>query len=182
MMFIVVSGWFPAWRCVRWLYTIVLAAMPLGCATPAEFVRPAASASPPWGLFKVVNHHCENPLDEPDNCPLIEYVELTRSTLPSLAQHPTVLIFWLGPQPGLPDYTYEVWPLTGKYIGHDEYVLHDEGSVRDWLVLRGSDVREYDLESFKTEQRREIRLKSQLSLQRAMRTPEINRLLRLEPE
>jgi hypothetical protein len=121
-------------------------------------------------------------LDEPDNCPLIEYVELTQAKLPSLAQHPAVLIFWLGPQPGLPAYTYEVWPLDGKFASHDKYVLHDEGAVRDWLVLRRGETQEYDLESFKNERRQKIRLRSRLSLQRTARTPEVDSLLRLDPE
>ena len=162
---------------------MALATTVLGCAKPvAELVRPDTSQAPAWGLFKVVDRHCENAFDEPDNCPLIEYVELTQSTLPSLAQHPAVQIFWLGPQPGLPRYTYEVWPLSGKYTSHDEYLLHDEGTVRDWLVLRDGEVNEYELESYKTEQRREIRLKSQLSLQRVARTPELDQLLQLDPE
>jgi hypothetical protein len=182
MMFIADSRRFPAWRCVLWLETIALAAIAPGCAKQAELARPTSNLSPSMGLFKVIDRECENPLDDPDNCPLIEYVELTQSTLPSLRQHPAVMIFWLGPQPALPDYTYEVWPLRGKFVSQDEYVLHDEGSVRDWLVLRGSEVREYALESFRTKQRRDIRLKSRLSLQKATRTPELDKLLRLEPE
>jgi hypothetical protein len=170
------------WACIFMFQLGATLAAPLGCATPAGLVRPAADDAPPPGLFKVEDRHCENHFDEPDNCPLIEYVELTRSTLPSLAQHPNVQIFWLRPQPGLPRYTYEVWPLSGKHTTQGDYVLHDEGTVRDWLVLRGGEVREYKLESYRTDARREIRLKSHLLLQRVTRTPEIDQLLHLDPE
>jgi len=182
MKFVLVARHLSPCGCTSWLYAVAVAMMLLACTKPAQVVPSPVSPSPSGGLFKVVDRYCENPLDEPDNCPLVEYVELTRSTLPSLAQHPAVLIFWLGPQPGLPDYTYEVWPLDGRFVSREEYVLHDEGAVRDWLVLLGGEPREYDLESFKTEQRREIRLKSRLSLQRAARTPAIDSLLRLDPE
>jgi hypothetical protein len=72
--------------------------------------------------------------------------------------------------------------LSGKFTSRNEYVLHDEGSVRDWLVLRDGEVHEYELESYKTEQRRELRLKSRLSLRRVARTPELENLLQLDPE
>jgi len=160
-----------------------LTAGALGCAKPTfQPLRPDTSNAPTWGLFKVVDRSCENAFDEPDNCPLIDYVELTHSTLPSLAEHPAVQIFWLKPQPGLPRYTYEIWPLSGRYANSNEYVLHDEGAVRDWLVLRDGEVHAYELESYRTEQRREIRLRAHLSLVRVTRTAKIDELLQLDQE
>lgn len=144
-------------------------------------LRPS-DALPPLGLYRVVDRRCENPLNEPQNCMRIAYVELAHSKVAHLAPHPAVLIFWLAPDDAQSDFTYETWPVYGRFTSPDKYLLHDEGSVRDWLVVREGAIHEYDLEAFQTDQRREIRVRSRLSLEPIPRTPDLDRRLQLVPD
>jgi hypothetical protein len=154
----------------------------VACANRVPTDHPSQDSLPPLGLYQVTSRLCQNPLHEPDNCPLLRYVELTHAATPRLAHEPAVLIFWFAPGDRQADYTYEVWPLYGRFADRNTYLLHDEGAVRDWLVLHEDRIHEYDFEGFTNEQRQQIRLKSRVSLQQVPRTPELDTLLRLEPE
>lgn len=159
-----------------------LAVLALGCGPQQRPAHSDADHLPPMGLYSVVERECQNPFDEPDDCPLMAYMELTHMVLPGGAERSAVVIFWFAPQETLTMYTEAVWQLRGRFEGEEKYVLHDEGAVRDWLVVAGPDIREYDLESFTTDERREIRLRSRLSLIKVERTPELNAALRILPE
>lgn len=168
--------WFIGWRFL-WV-----AALALSCGPRQQVAYPGRDRLPPMGLYSVTERECQNPFNEPDNCPLMAYVELTRIVLPGDAEQSPVLIFWLAPQETLPMYTEAVWHLRGRFVSEDKYFLHDEGSVRDWLVVDGSELREYDLESFRTDERQEIWLKSRLSLRKVERTPQLDAVLRIQAD
>jgi len=132
----------------------------VACADRVRSDHPAQDSLPPLGLYQVTNRLCENPLHEPDNCPRLQYVELTHVATPRRAQDPAVLIFWFAPEVPQADYTYEVWPLHGRFTDRNRCLLHDEGAVRDWFVLQDDQIHEYDFQGFTSEQRQQIRLKS----------------------
>ena len=153
----------------------------IGCAEQHELVKPEAEALPPFGLYRVTSAACENPSQEPQGCEPIQYVEVTRSSVAHLARHPAVLIFWIAPDDADSEYTYQTWPVYGRFVTGETYLLHDEGAVRDWLIVRGGLIREYGFEAFETDRRQKIRLKSRLSLQRIARTPDIDSQLQIVP-
>jgi hypothetical protein len=154
----------------------------VGCAGQHKLATPKTDALPPFGLYRVTSESCENPAQEPQGCEPIQYVEVTRSSVAHLARHPAVLIFWIAPDDAQSEYTYQTWPVYGRFVSSEMYLLHDEGAVRDWLIVRGGLLHEYDFEAFETDRRQKIRLRSRLSLQRIARTPEIDNRLQLLPD
>lgn len=166
-------------RCVFGFTAIATGLCSAGCAGPTRLRHGCAPEQLRLGLYEVVDRSCELPARRTRDCPLTTYVEL-RAGADFRMQAPYVFVEWFAEKPGASDYAYEVEPLLGHCTQAGRYMLEQSEQGDAWLSLDGDIPVEYACDAYVTDEHRELLFRARFQLRPVTRTPELERLLRVE--
>jgi hypothetical protein len=160
----------------------VMVACVASCATAGATVAASrvcrADALQP-GLYKVVQHECEQPQGRENYCPLIEYIELRRGADFRVAA-PLALVEWFVERPGSTDYAYEVEPLSGHCGEEGRYILDSAEHAEAWLELDDGVPQTYVSSAYAQDEHTELVYRVTFALSAVERDAELDRLLHVE--
>jgi hypothetical protein len=150
--------------------------------TPSE----AHSGTVPPGLYQVTSRVCESPPAETQACSLLQYVEIAKDvelangSSSGATKDQAAFILWYAPAQTASNYTYESWPLRGRFVDPSQYVVHEFDESKEALVIEQGAIREFQVIRFRNPQRTDISFQRRFFLQRVPRSPDLDKQLRLQ--
>lgn len=129
------------------------------------------------GLFKVVSRECSNPSNAPQDCPRMQFLELTKGHFFGVQPDQTALVVWLASSPEDAQFTYQARALRGRFTSENEYVVDEDPRSREWLVFGANGLQGYAYERFADASHGTLEARVRLTLRSLPRTPALGQRL-----
>lgn len=129
------------------------------------------------GLFEVVSRECSNPSNAPQDCPQMQFLELTKGHFFGVDPNQTALVIWLASSPEDTQFTYQARPLRGRFTSEDEYVVDESPKGREWLSFGAGELKGYAYERYTNASHTSLEARVRLTLRPVPRTPALDQRL-----